>query len=144
MTRDPHFIRRLRRRAGRGFTLIEVLVSLLIFSVGILGLAGFQAQVTRNSVDASERGRAALMANELIAAMWQARSSTPNPADLAAWQQRVADPKVLGLPGGEGEITQLDDDINAVLITITWSSVVRGGQTSTYMTEFALPPDTEE
>jgi type IV pilus assembly protein PilV len=132
------------RRAARGFTLIEVLVSLLVFSVGILGLAGLQAQFTRNSVDASERNRAALMANELVAAMWQAGGTTLTTDVEEAWKKRVADPKVLGLPDGTGEVDSMADDVGTVLITITWASVVRGGQTSTYVTEFAFPPETED
>lgn len=128
-----------RRRGVRGFTLIEVLVSLLIFSFGILGLAGFQALVTRNSVEASERSRAALMANELVAAMWEARSTKLSDDVLDAWKARVAAPTVLGLPDGDGEVIDLEDDIGAVLIKITWKSVVRGDQTSTYVTEFAFP-----
>jgi len=131
--------KRLGRHAGRGFTLIEVLVSLLVFSFGILGLAGFQALATRNSVEASERGRAALMANELVAAMWEAQSTTPETDTYTRWQERVKDPTVLGLPDGAGELIYLEDDIGTVLIKITWNSVVRGGTTSTYVTEFAFP-----
>lgn len=129
----------MRRRGTRGFTLIEVLVSLLIFSFGILGLAGFQALVTRNSVEASERGRAALMANELVAEMWKERSTALSDTAMERWKSRVEDPTVLGLPDGDGEVIGLEDDIGAVLIKITWKSVVRGGETSTYVTEFAFP-----
>lgn len=131
-----------RRRNG-GFSLIEVLVSLLVFSVGILGLAGFQAVATRNATEASERGRAALMANELVAEMWKARATELDDATLEAWQARVADPAVLGLPDGEGEVTEVDDEAGTVLVKVTWTSVVRGNETSTYFTEFALPPYTE-
>jgi type IV pilus assembly protein PilV len=139
----PSFRPGRRRASSRGFTLIEVLVSLLVFSLGILGLAGFQALVTRHSVEASERSRAALMANELVAEMWTAQTTSLDEETLAAWLARVEDPAVLGLPGGEAEITPLDDEVGTVLIQITWTSVVRGNETSTYLTEFALPPYTE-
>jgi type IV pilus assembly protein PilV len=129
--------RRLRR--SRGFTLIEVLVSLLVFSVGILGMAGFQAVSTRTSVDASERNRAALLANDLIAKMWEARSATLDDDVVQAWNDRVAE----DLNAGVGVVTELNDDVDSVLIKITWSSVVRDKATSTYITEFAMPPDTE-
>lgn len=39
----------------RGFTLIEVLVSILVFSMGLLGLAGMQATALRNGNDALMR-----------------------------------------------------------------------------------------
>jgi type IV pilus assembly protein PilV len=130
---------RLRARA-RGFTLIEILVSLLIFSVGILGMAGFQAMSTRNSVDASERSRAALMANEVIAKMWEARSTSLDEEALGEWKERLK--KALN-QDADGVVTPLNDDIDAVLITITWPSVARDSATSTYITEFAIPPYTE-
>jgi type IV pilus assembly protein PilV len=129
------------RNRARGFTLIEVLVSLLVFSVGILGMAGFQALSTRNSVDASERGRAALMANELVAKMWEARSTSLDEAVVEAWKERLHDEA--GLNDGEATITEVDDDVGTVMIEITWTSVMREGATSTYFTEFAMPPDTE-
>ena len=131
--------RRRTRATARGFTLIEILVSLLVFSVGILGMAGFQAMATRNSVDASERGRAALLANELVAKMWEARSTSLDDDVLDDWKSRLTE----GLNKGEAEITELKDSANSVLITITWTSVVRDNATSTYITEFAMPPDTE-
>jgi type IV pilus assembly protein PilV len=134
---------RLARTRARGFTLIEILVSLLIFSVGILGMAGFQAMSTRTSVDASERSRAALMANELVAQMWQARDTSLAEDVVEAWGDRLADTKVSGLLDGKGVITELDDAAGSVLITITWTSPVRDNVTSTYITEFAMPPDTE-
>jgi type IV pilus assembly protein PilV len=133
-----------RRSSSRGFTLIEVLVSLLVFSLGILGLTGFQALVTRHSVEASERSRAALMANELVAEMWAARTTSLDEETLEAWRVRVEDPAILGLPGGEAEIVEVEDAVQTVLIKITWASVVRGNETSTYLTEFALPPYTEK
>jgi type IV pilus assembly protein PilV len=145
MSRPTPRLRAPARTASRGFTLIEVLVSLLVFSLGVLGLAGFQALLTRQSAEASERGRAALMANELVAEMWKARDTSLDDATLAAWEARVEDPEILGLPDGKAEITELDDEEGAVLIQITWTSVVRGNETSTYMTELAIPPlSTEE
>ncbi|MBI5271447.1 MAG: prepilin-type N-terminal cleavage/methylation domain-containing protein [Burkholderiales bacterium] len=134
----------IRRRRPRGVSLIEVLVSLLVFSLGVLGLAGFQALLTRQAVEASERSRAALMANELVAEMWKARRTELDADVVSAWEARVQDPAVLGLPGGEGEVTALDDDAGTVLIEVRWTSVVRGSQTSTYITEFSLPPFTED
>jgi type IV pilus assembly protein PilV len=134
----PLTTRSLRR--ARGFTLIEILVSLLLFSVGILGMAGFQAVSTRTSVDASERSRAALMANEMIAKMWEARSTSLEEDALEEWGERL---KEALNKDAVGVVTPLNDDIDAVLITITWPSVARDSTTSTYITEFAIPPYTE-
>ncbi len=49
-----------------GATLIEVLVSLLVFSVGIYGVAAFQLQAVKESLDSSQRSQAAWAAQEII------------------------------------------------------------------------------
>ena len=46
----------------RGVTLIEVLVSVLIMSFGILGIVALQARAIQFSLDADDRNRAALFA----------------------------------------------------------------------------------
>jgi type IV pilus assembly protein PilV len=53
-----------------GSMLIEVLIAILIFSVGILGIVGLQASAVNASSDAKYRSEAALLANELIGKMW--------------------------------------------------------------------------
>ena len=59
-------------RASRqsGVMLIEALIALLIFAIGILGIVGLQAAATTASSDAKYRSEAALIANELIGQMW--------------------------------------------------------------------------
>lgn len=137
MSRQPSFS---QRRRHRGFSLIEVMVSLLVFSFGVLGMVGLQVTATRVSVEASERNRASLMANELVAAMWAAQTTSLSSATLTAWQQRLADPQGTGLYNGTGNVSAPDTD-GAVTITITWSSVARGssGPTARYVTKVALP-----
>lgn len=51
-------------------SLIEVLVSVLIFSVGLLGIVGMQAAAAKASTNAKYRSDAALLANEIIGKMW--------------------------------------------------------------------------
>ena len=84
-------------RAQRGVTLLEVLVSILIFSFGILGLVGLQARATQYSVDAEDRNRAALLADDLAAQMRMARRVD---IDTTAWEQRVGAADQVGLPNG--------------------------------------------
>lgn len=53
-----------------GFTLIEGLVSILIFSFGVLALVRMQASAIQQSSDARYRSEASLLANHLIGQMW--------------------------------------------------------------------------
>jgi len=60
----------------RGFTLIEVLVSVLIFTLGILGLVGMQASAIKFSTDAHQRAQATFLADQLLARMLIADPTT--------------------------------------------------------------------
>lgn len=59
-----------RRRQQVGFTLIEALVSILIFSIGVLALIALQVTSVRQSSNAKYRSEAALLVNQLIGEMW--------------------------------------------------------------------------
>lgn len=50
--------------------LLEALVGLLIFSVGILALLGMQAIVMRNTIDAKYRSEASFLSNQVLGMMW--------------------------------------------------------------------------
>lgn len=49
-----------------GFTLVEVLIALLLFSVGMLGLAGLQTSGMRFTQDAYLRSQATIVAQDII------------------------------------------------------------------------------
>jgi type IV pilus assembly protein PilV len=53
-----------------GAFLLEALIAILIFSFGILGIVGLQANAVSFTNDAQYRGEAAHHANSLIARMW--------------------------------------------------------------------------
>jgi type IV pilus assembly protein PilV len=53
------------RRPGAGFTLIEVLVTLVILMIGLLGIAGLMAQGQRASFEAYQRQQALALANDM-------------------------------------------------------------------------------
>ncbi|WP_374243397.1 prepilin-type N-terminal cleavage/methylation domain-containing protein [Zoogloea sp.] len=58
-----------KNRGQAGYVLLEVLVALLIFSLGLLGLIGFQAASAKIAADSRFRTEAAMLADELIAKM---------------------------------------------------------------------------
>src|SRR6476659_8823210 len=67
------------RRSQRGAYLLEALIGILIFSFGILGIVGLQAQAIRFTNDSEYRAEAVYLANGLISQMW-----TDNQATLQA------------------------------------------------------------
>lgn len=58
------------RQQQSGVMLIEALIAILIFSLGILGVVGLQATALSVSRDAHYRADAALLANELVGLMF--------------------------------------------------------------------------
>ncbi len=60
----------MKKNSGQsGYVLLEALVALLIFSLGLLGLIGFQAASTKIATDSRFRTEAAMLADELLAKM---------------------------------------------------------------------------
>ena len=68
--------RRARIASTGGFTMIEVLVALLVFSLGVLGLVSIQATATRMAGDARDRAVATFLADQLLARMLIADPTT--------------------------------------------------------------------
>ena len=59
----------LHRPSQSGFTLVEIMIALLVSSIGLLGLAGMQALALASTQAASVRSLVALQASSLAAAM---------------------------------------------------------------------------
>jgi type IV pilus assembly protein PilV len=120
----------LRKHSG-GMTLVEVLVTLVIISVGLLGVAGMQLATVRNNSDAFVRSSAAVLASDMLDRMRANRrdalaanynvnyGATPTGTTVAAREMREWK-AVLGnqLPQGDGQITT--DANRVVTIRIRW------------------------
>ena len=124
-------------QAQRGFMLIEVLVGLLLFSLGILGLVGLQASMTQSQTAAKVRADAAFLASELIGTMWGDMSNLGSYASANCsgygpckdWQSKVAK----ALPGGTLKACNVTTATGDVTITIEWT-MPNGGGTNSYST----------
>lgn len=114
----------LRHRHARGAMLIEVLVAILIFSIGVLALVGLQAQMTHAQSSAKSRADATYLANELIGVMWSDTTNLSSYdtcdgyARCSEWQAKVAN----ALPKGAGTIDVVDATTGEVTITVRWTS----------------------
>lgn len=119
-----------------GVVLLEALISLLIFSLGIIGLISLQAASVASTTDAKNRADAAFLANQIIGQMWVAKDV----ASLAAfdlnsgaapctggapaaghpaedWANQVS--KLLpGMPSGKGQSIVVDA-VTPGLVTVT-------------------------
>lgn len=62
--------RGLARTRQHGGFLLEALVGILIFTLGVLGLLALQARAVTYTSDATYRAEAAFLANDFVARMW--------------------------------------------------------------------------
>jgi type IV pilus assembly protein PilV len=61
-----------------GVMLIEALVGILIFSIGILALIGMQGAAIKNTTDARYRSEASALASQIIGQMWVDIANLPS------------------------------------------------------------------
>jgi type IV pilus assembly protein PilV len=98
--------------AQHGVILIEVLVAILIFSVGVLAIVGLQANMIQNTADAKYRSEASYIAQSRLGQIWVA-----DPTNLAAMLETNTDISAL-LPSGTRTVTQPTP--GQFTVTVTW------------------------
>ncbi len=130
----PRFPRRPARPARtRGFSMLEALVSVVVLSMGLLGVAALQGVGLRANSSASYRSQAAWFAAQMIeearaqragvisggggvvgtlgSAVCNSAGSTP----LARWQARIA----CALPSGQGGVAY-NAFTQRLTVTVRW------------------------
>lgn len=90
--------RRSLRNAQSGVMLLEALIGILIFSLGILAMVGMQAMGIKLATDSRDRTEASNLANQLVGEMWLNRAAVASyqysgsgsaPAALTNWIAQV-------------------------------------------------------
>ena len=134
------------RREG-GFTLIEVLVAVLILSIGLLGLAALQTTSLRSNHSSLLRSQATLLSYEIVDRMRANRNvalggeydtafADAAPAfqlarSSSAWVPGVAG--VATLPGGEGAIARSVSGTRTIFnVSVRWDDDRSGTPSATF------------
>lgn len=139
------------RYSMRGFTLLEVLVAILVLSIGLLGLAGLMASSLKNSHSAYQRTQATWLAYDALDRMRANRQvalaqgydlalgATPGGSGLAAtdlseWDTALTDT----LPAGDGSISVAAGGV--VKIIVQWNDTrgTGGGATQQFRVDTQL------
>lgn len=130
-------------RAQTGFTLLEVLIAIVVLSIGLLGLAGLQSTGMRNNHDAYARTQGVALANDMAdriranmtgfnagnydnTAAFSAsceNNTGCNPQAMAQhdtfrWQQALT-----ALPSGQGDVAVAG---GLVTVTVRWDNTRTG------------------
>lgn len=139
-----------RHQGSQGFGLIEVLVSLLVLGIGILGMVGLQLNAMKLNQIAAVRSQANFLAYDMADRMRANANAAQSGAystsfasnapsgnsiaeqDLAQWKNAL----VSQLPSGAGAVSIKN---NIVRITVQWDeSKVGGASTQQYVFETRL------
>lgn len=126
-------------RHSAGLTIVEILIALLVISIGLLGVAGLHAYSLRSNHDALVRSHASALAADILDRMRANRTAVypsagtseyvvnfgDDPAveedssvairDVAAWKDALESQ----LPAGQGRIA-IDVDTRIVTVEIQW------------------------
>lgn len=96
--------------AQQGAVLLEAMIAILIFSMGVLAVVGLQAAMIKNTADSKYRADASYIAQQRIGQMWS------DPDNLASYVEANTDISAL-LPGGTRTTTQSGVQFT---VTVTW------------------------
>lgn len=94
----------------QGVVLLEVLISILIFSIGILGIVGMQANMIKNTSESRFRADAAYVAQKRIGEMWA------DPGNLLTYLENNT--QINELPNGRRTVEQ--PSLGTFQVTVTW------------------------
>lgn len=108
----PHaFTGRHGIKGQQGVVLLESLIAILIFSMGIIALMGLQAAMIGNTTDAKYRADAAYIAQQRLGEMWA------NPTNLPLFVESNTNISAQ-LPNGTRTVTL--PTANQVQVAVTW------------------------
>lgn len=138
-----------KTRKQAGFTMLEVLVTMIIVSFGLLGIAGIIMNGLKNNQSSYARSQASWLANDIVDRMRanvvvaegstlpynlaliaatpaQAAPATIVNSDLIAWRTALANT----LPSGTGSVS-LNASSKKLTVTVQWDdSRAKGGLTT--------------
>ena len=98
------------KRQQKGVMLIEALVGILIFSIGILAIMGMQAISIKSTIEAKYRTEASFLANQIFGSIWADCGSPCTNATLSAYDTTS---------GGNAEMLAWRNNVAATLPGIT-------------------------
>ncbi|HCF3685940.1 TPA: type 4a pilus minor pilin PilV [Pseudomonas aeruginosa] len=94
-----------------GFSMIEVLVALLLISIGVLGMIAMQGKTIQYTADSVERNKAAMLGSNLLESMRASPKALYDVKDQMATQSDFFKAKGSAFPTAPSSCTPLPDAI---------------------------------
>jgi type IV pilus assembly protein PilV len=101
----------------QGVVLLEALVAILLFSMGVLALVGLQGAMMKNTDDAKLRSEASYIAQQRLGMMWA------DPDNVGLYVEPATTPTSISnlLPGGTRSVEiNTTSGVSEVTVTINW------------------------
>lgn len=99
----------------QGAVLLEAMIAILIFSMGILAIAGLQGAMIKNTSDAKFRAEATFIAQQKLGEIWTNAKNYTTLADYVETDEPIAQ-----MPDGLRNVTVSSDRV--VTVTVAWTS----------------------
>jgi type IV pilus assembly protein PilV len=113
------------KSAQQGVVLIEAMLAIVIFSIGVLAVVGLQAAMIKNADESKYRAEASYIAQKRIGEMWA------DPANIASYIE--TDTPITGvLPGGKR--TTVQTVAGQYQVTVNWTRPGAGATERNYTT----------
>lgn len=101
-------------RSQRGVVLLESMIAILIFSMGILALVGLQSAMVKNTSDAKYRSEATFVAQQKLGEIWTNSKNLAGLADYVVVDEDIS----AQLPAGKRTVAVSPERV--VTVTVTW------------------------
>lgn len=108
----------------QGVVLLEALIAILIFSMGVLAIVGLQAAMIKNTSDARFRSEAGFIAQQRIGLIWS------DPANPGTYLEDTPTDISAVLPGGTRTTVQTSP--GEFRVTVNWTPPSAAGAPETH------------
>lgn len=113
----------------KGVVIVEAMVAILLFSIGVLAIAGLQASMIQNSSESKFRAEANYLAQQMIGRMWSDLGGTVLTNYTREWD--ISDK----LPNGK--LTVTSPSASQYDIVVTWQQ--EGQEEHNFTTTATVP-----
>jgi type IV pilus assembly protein PilV len=124
----------------QGVVMLESLIAILIFSMGVIALVGLQAAMLKNTSEARYRAEATFIAQQKLGEVWINAKAVDALSGYAEQDKDIS----AYLPGGKRTVTVSSAPECRLAVTVSWQSP--GGDVHNYSTDARinsmLQPDT--